>query len=107
MFVYIIIMAFALCLYVLALFIMKHKYRIRHLAYDKADARKDVSKRTRCYFKNWQVLIGWILMLLPIVNILTGIIFLILAMPRKDERIFIWSDNERVQKILIWLTEDF
>lgn len=100
-------MAFAICLYVLALFIMNHKYRILYSAYIKAEARKDASKRTRCHFKNWQILIGWILMLLPVVNVLTGIIFLILAMPRKDERTFIWSDNERVQKILTWLTEDF
>ena len=100
-------MAFALCLYVLALFIMKHKYRIIYPVYTKEDARKSDSKKTRCHFKNWQVLVGWLLILLPMVNILSGIIFLILAMPKKEDREFIWSDNERMQKILIWLTEDF
>ena len=107
MFVCIIILAFALCLYIPALFIMRHKYRIRHLAYDKTDARQSDSMRVRCHFKKWQVLIGWILMFLPIVNIIVGLTFLMLAMPNKNERTFIWSDNARTQRILVWLTEDF
>lgn len=107
MFVYLIILAFALCLYIPALFIMRHKYRIRHLAYNKADARKSDSMRVRCHFKKWQVLMGWILMFIPIMNIITGLTFLMMAMPSKNERTFIWSDNERTQRILVWLTEDF
>lgn len=107
MFVYIIIIAFAICLYVLALFIMKHKYKVRYTAYTKMDARKSDSMRIRCHFKNWQVLLGLMCMFIPVLNILIGIIYLILAVPKKEDREFIWSDNEKVQKILIWLTEDF
>lgn len=107
MFVCLIIMAFSICLYVLALFIMKHKYKIRYLAYDKEDARKSDSMRIKCHFKKWQVLLGLIFMFIPVLNILIGIIYLILAVPRKEEREFIWSDNERAQRTLTWLTEDF